>query len=256
MLHLINHHLYIINAINIMGESSSAIPILSDFSDDELSTLRSSAFDDITLATKRVRDEDSSDDEPRKKPRIYTLTWDQSRAPKPPESPRDKHYHEIWYCKHCDTYNTTNPKRARKYLRIKHRIRVKEDDSDNLKQQKGIINDLFGKQVERQEGRDFKQEKHLVNAINQAAFQEALARLIAIRNLPHLIIKWGEFHAVIFSINYIAKDILIRCRNSIPKLLQDTFLLHQKALQRKLQNALSRIHFSIDMWTAESKKAY
>ena len=50
---------------------------------------------------------------------------------------------------------------------------------------------------------------------------------------------------------------MIQSRRSVPKLLENTFLLHQKALCKKLHQSLSQVHFSIDMWTAsEAKKAY
>jgi hypothetical protein len=203
-------------------------------------------------------DGDSSDHERRqKKSRVHTLTWSYSRPLKASETVRDKHYHEIWYCKHCDQYKTTNLKRAREHLRTKHRIYVKEEQSDNLKRQKGTIEDIVGKQIQRQEGRDIEQEKHLLNAINKPAFQEAMARLITVCSLPHSLIERGEFHAVILSLNHMAKDVLIQSRHSIPKLIKNTFDLHQEALCKKLHQSLSQIHFSIDMWTAsDAKTAY
>jgi len=134
---------------------------------------------------------------------------------------------------------------------------VREEQSDNLKRQKGTIEDIMGKQVRRQEGRDIEQEKHLANAINKPAFQEAMARLIAVCSLPYSLVERGEFHAVILSLNYMAKDVLIQSRNSVPKLLENTFHLHKQALCKKLHQSLSQVHFSIDMWTAsEAKKAY
>ena len=94
-------------------------------------------------------DGDSSDHGRRKKKsRIQTLTWSHSRPPKASETARDRHYHEIWYCKHCDRYKTTNLKRARDHLRSIHRIYVKEEQSDNSKRQRGTIEDIIGKQVQ------------------------------------------------------------------------------------------------------------
>lgn len=203
-------------------------------------------------------DGDSSDHGRRKKKsRIQTLTWSHSRPPKASETVRDKHYHEIWYCKHCDRYKTTNLKRARDHLRSMHRIYVKEEQSDNSKRQKGTIEDIIGKQVQRQEGRNIEQEKLLVDAINNAAFQEAVVRFIAVCNVPYSVVERGEFQAILLSLNYMAKDVVIQSRRSVPKLLENTFRLHQKALSKKLHQSLSQVHFSVDMWTAsEAKKAY
>jgi hypothetical protein len=44
----------------------------------------------------------------------------------------------------------------------------------------------------------------LANAINIPAFEEALARLLAVRNIAHTFIEYPEFHAVILSYNYMA----------------------------------------------------
>jgi len=79
---------------HIIGGASSDSLILSNSLDNKHS-FESSALDDVTIAIKRGRDEDSSNNESRKKPRIHELTWAQSRPPKPPESARDKHHHKI-----------------------------------------------------------------------------------------------------------------------------------------------------------------
>jgi len=50
--------------------------------------------------------------------------------------------------------------------------------------------------------------------------------------------------------------IVLRSRATIPKLIQNSFLLHRDALEQKLQQAASRIHFSIDMWTAPSRTGF
>jgi hypothetical protein len=118
------------------------------------------------------------------------------------------------------------------------------------------INDIFGREGERQRERDIQQEKALVSAIQLPEFNEACARLIAIRNLPHTLLDWPEFWAVILSVNYMGKDMIRVCRKDVPQRLRRTFTLHKKALAQKLQSSLSWIHFSIDMWTAPSKTGY
>jgi hypothetical protein len=55
------------------------------------------------------------------------------------------------------------------------------------------IQDIFGRQVAQQAGRDLKQEKLLRNTIQQAEFKEAYVRLITVRNLPHSLLNWAEF---------------------------------------------------------------
>ncbi|KAJ6436410.1 transposase-like protein [Purpureocillium lavendulum] len=211
------------------------------------------------------RPPDRADKRAKVKGRTNTRTWNEARHPNRErgEKARDSSYHEIWYCKHCDSSKkpnsvTTNLSRARKHLRDFHGIRVVEqvEGSDLKKQQHGTITDMFGRQEERQAYRDLDEEKHLVNAVNIPAFEEALARLLAVRNIAHTFIEYPEFHAAIHSCNYMARDVLLRSRRAVPKLLENTFALHKHGLVEKLHNSLSSmVHFTIDMWTSSEQKA-
>ncbi|KPA35196.1 transposase, partial [Fusarium langsethiae] len=218
------------------------------------------------VPAKRTLDRSPSDRAgKRAKGRTNKSTWNEARGPyeERGEKARDSSYHEIWYCKHCDSTKkpnsiTTNLSRARKHLQDFHGIRVIEhvERSDLKKQQHGTITDLFGRQEERQANRDLNEEKYLANAINIPAFEEALARLLAVRNIAHTFIESPEFHAVILSCNYMARDVLLRSRRAVPKLLKKTFAQHKQGLVKKLHNSLSSmVHFTIDMWTSSEQKA-
>ncbi|TXB96988.1 hypothetical protein FocTR4_00012239, partial [Fusarium oxysporum f. sp. cubense] len=218
------------------------------------------------VPAKRTLDRSPSDRAgKRAKGRTNKSTWNEARGPyeERGEKARDASYHEIWYCKHCDSTKkpnsvTTNLSRARKHLRDFYGIRAIEhvERSDLKKQQHGTITDLFGRQEERQANRDLNEEKYLANAINIPAFEEALARLLAVRNIAHTFIEYPEFHAVILSCNYMARDVLLRSRRAVPKLLKKTFAQHKQGLVKKLHNSLSSmVHFTIDMWTSSEQKA-
>jgi len=153
-------------------------------------------------------------------------------------------------------YNTPNSTRFIEHLLRKHNIRVLLKESAQKVAMKGSIAEILGKQVERQTGRDIEQERHLKQAIKLPEFKEALARLITIRNLPHTLLDWPEFWAVILAVNYCATDIIKVSRKDVPNLIESTFTLHREALILKLHNAPSWIHYSLDMWTAPSKTAY
>jgi hypothetical protein len=170
--------------------STSPVPLLSESSDKRLSELNSA---NSFVPAKRLQDDSPSDNATkRSKGRTNINTWNEAREPYKSrgEKARDNSYHEIWYCKHCGITKkpnsvTTNLSRARKHLREFHGIRVLEqvEESDIKKQQNGTITDMFGKQEERQANRNLEEEKYLLNAINIPAFEEALARLLAVRNL-------------------------------------------------------------------------
>jgi hypothetical protein len=70
-------------------------------------------------------------DKPRKKRRLNPELWDYSRSPKGSEQMRDKHYHEIYYCKLCEAYRgSPNAQRFREHLARKHHVYVgKTSDS-------------------------------------------------------------------------------------------------------------------------------
>jgi hypothetical protein len=242
--------------------SASPAPLLSEPSDK----LLGSASPGSPIPAKHTLDHSLSDRAgKRAKGRTNKSTWNEARGPyeERGEKARDTSYHEIWYCKHCDSTKkpnsiTTNLSRARKHLRDFHGIRVIEhvERSDLKKQQHGTITDLFGRQEERQASRDLTEEKYLANAINIPAFEEALARLLAVRNIAHTFIEYPEFHAVILSCNYMARDVLLRSRRAVPKLLKKTFAQHKQGLVKKLHNSLSSmVHFTIDMWTSSEQKA-
>ncbi|KID97309.1 RecQ helicase TLH3, partial [Metarhizium majus ARSEF 297] len=242
--------------------SASPPPLLSEPSDK----LLGSVSPDSPVPAKRPLDRSPSDRAgKRAKGRTNKKTWSEARDPDEErgEKARDSSYHEIWYCKHCDSTKkpnsvTTNLSRARKHLRDFHGIRIVEqiERSDLKKQQHGTITDMFGRQEQRQANRDLNEEKYLVNAINIPAFEEALARLLAVRNIAHTFIEYPEFHAVILSCNYMARDVLLRSRSAVPKLLEKTFAQHKQGLVEKLHNSLSSmVHFTIDMWTSSEQKA-
>ncbi|KAH8662671.1 hypothetical protein BGZ61DRAFT_462965, partial [Ilyonectria robusta] len=53
-----------------------------------------------------------------------------------------------------------------------------------------------------------------------------------------------------------ARDVLLRSRRAVPKLLEKTFAQHKQGLINKLYNSLSSmVHFTIDMWTSSEQKA-
>lgn len=197
-------------------------------------------------------------DKPRKKRRLNPELWDYSRSPKGSEQLRDKHYHEIYYCKLCEAYRgSPNAQRFREHLARKHHVYVGKTSNSRQKISfASAIKDIFAKQAEKLEGRDTEQERQLQSAIQQSQLEEACVRLITVRNLPHSILDWPEFWSVILAVNYTSKSIIKLTRKSVPKLIEATFLHHFEQLKKKLGKALSWIHFSIDMWTSPSKTGY
>ncbi|KAH7026765.1 hypothetical protein B0J12DRAFT_685370, partial [Macrophomina phaseolina] len=175
--------------------------------------------------------------------------WNESRPPRDDEAVRDKHKHKIWYCKRC-IYHDTSPNRIYKHLASRHQIKF-TDPAKRLKTSH-TIEGIFSKQAARQEGRDLDEERVLRAAINQPAMEEALVQLISRRNLPINAVTWDELQALIRSVNYVAVELLPK-RTALSKLIDRIAKVHKHFLIKKLKASLSKLHFSIDVWSSPTK---
>lgn len=223
-------------------------------SDSELS----SAQFDSTSTRRHASDDRLPPNEDLKRTRgiAHHKTWAHARDRRPTEPERDRHGHKYWYCSRCNHKGVTSLKRARSHLYFRHHIRIVEELGPIKQATKHTIEGIFGQQISRQLGQDSEQEKHLQKAINQSAFQEALIQFISVNNLPHRIVESPELRALLLSLNWTASDVLVESHSSVPKLLYTAFMSHKRIVKQKLHGALSKIHFSIDMWSAPSKTGY
>lgn len=57
------------------------------------------------------------------------------------------------------------------------------------------------------------------------------------------------------TVNYTAEEVAINAVGTIPKLIKQSYLVHRKILKEKLQGSLSKIHFSINMWTSPNHRS-
>ncbi|KAH8656747.1 hypothetical protein BGZ61DRAFT_466290 [Ilyonectria robusta] len=190
-----------------------------EFSVSELTEYTENLESHPVPRNERKRSDARGEDEPAKRKRGNKALWAHTRPPKDGEPLRNKHKQEIYYCgqPHCTYSGTPNSSRFRAHLSSKHNIVMKgaPPGAQTIANQ-ATINDIFGREGERQRERDIQQEKALVSAIPLPEFNEACARLIAIRNHPHTLLDWPEFWAVIHSVNYMGKDMIRVCRKDVP----------------------------------------
>jgi hypothetical protein len=83
-----------------------------------------------------------------------------------------------------------------------------------------------------------------------------LAQLIVVRNLPYEAVSWPELHALLLSVNYTCEEALISSSSTVPKLIEDSFLLNKALLKQKLSTSLTPIHLSLDVWTSPNRKTF
>ena len=77
-----------------------------------------------------------------------------------------------------------------------HNIKVQESLNPALHAKKTTLERIFKIQTDRQRGRDVEQEKHLKATIDKEAFDQALAQLITLHNLPFPCVEWPAVHAL------------------------------------------------------------
>ena len=191
----------------------------------------------------------------RKKPRQDEALWKYHKDPPSGKPLRGNSGQELFYCCKCGK-QISSVTTARQHLNKRHGISIPSQKSAIEERARESIKSIFAKQLDRQAGLNPVQEKHLKSAIDEGAFYEALCRLVVVRNLPHSCIEWPEFRALLHTVNYTVDGLLIKSRRSIPILIGKTFVLHKKSLKWKLQNSMSKIHFTTDAWTAPIHTAF
>lgn len=219
-----------------------------------------SVISDYSPSTQQDGSRESTDTlsyQTKKRPRGVTLTdiWAAAREVKDGEGVRDEHGHRWFYCSLCEWKGAAS-NRIRTHLRS-HNLRI--DDAQPAAKRQTIAKSIaglpgfFDRQKAIKQGRDLAEEKCLRSAINKPAFLEALVQLISRHSLPLSIVEFPEFYALLSSIDYVAADVIQTSRNKVPDLLVSSFTIHKEQVKKRLQEALSWVHFSVDMWSAPSK---
>ena len=233
-------------------EETDTISLLSDHDSRE--------FDDVTLARKDPHHQIDTPEAKRKKLREDEELWSYALSKPPPGKPdRGNSNQEIFYCKRCLKDNTSATT-FRRHLKTKHGIHCVAKKAKADVNTEATLAALFAKQQELDDtGKDPKVTRILKEAVSEKDFLDSLCYLIVTHNLPHSIIEWPEFRAFLHVCNHtlVSKDgLLAKSRNSVPRLLGKTFIIHKDLIRKKLSTALSKLHFTIDCWTAPNKTAF
>jgi hypothetical protein len=183
--------------------------------------------------------------------------WTHARQPRRGEPPKDQWGHTWFYCKYCSS-KSASVKNARKHLAGSHLLRIEKASNQTHMSinRKRTIDGIFREQEARQEGRQIEREQHLLAAIDKKAYREALAQLITNRDLPLRFAAYPELGALIHSVNCMADSVVQTSEYTLPNIIRQAYVLHRSIVKSRLLNALSKIHFNIDMWTAENNSAF
>lgn len=99
-------------------------------------------------------------------------------------------------------------------------------------------------------------EEVLKQAIDRRVVEAAMIKLVIAHSLPLSAVAWPHLQALMMACNYAIESILPSSRARLPGMIEETFHCTKETLKIRLQNALSDIHFSVDMWTSPNKKAF
>ena len=187
-------------------------------------------------------------------------TWDHARPPKTGEAERSSNGRDkLWWCSYCanPTYSCASTTTARNHLRKTHNIVVQVEESKAKQLRSERFKNIFNKVELTQETKRQAEEKRILKkSLHSKAFHEALVQLITLRNLPHRMVEWPEFQALLMTVNYTVNEILVTAHSTVSRLIDRSFVVHKEIFKQKLQQSLSKIHFTIDMWTSPNHKAF
>ncbi|KAJ6790306.1 hypothetical protein PWT90_10995 [Aphanocladium album] len=184
--------------------------------------------DAITTGDSSQHSESSSPLAHRKHLRTPTALdiWAESRTPDSDKPARNRHGQKIWYCKRCSYYQTAH-NRVRSHLRDKHCVQISDQPAKKVRQE-AAIDTLFLQQAARQGGQDVEEERHLRICVDPDAYNQALVKLITAHSLPHTLVEWPEWYALLRTVNYMAPSVVTQSRGQIPKLLESVWLTNDR----------------------------
>jgi hypothetical protein len=193
----------------------------------------------------------------RKRKQTATTTWEHSKKQKTDEIQRDKHGNKLWICAYCDSWATGALTTARYHLEHTHNISIEPQQPKATRLSQNKLEDIFNRtgqvNLQRQERKEI---EVLKSVINEKAFFECLIQLLLIHNLPHTVVEWPLFQAMLMTINYTVDSILPRSRAAIPRAIEQSFLKTKHQIKQRLQSSISSVHLSADVWTSPNKLAF
>src|SRR2546423_5903582 len=219
---------------------------------------RSSPPNALSTLQRRPAPPSSTPSGPPKKKRMIRAenTWSEFRSPEGDEPVFDERKRRLHYCKRCLKWATSVSSNGRYHLESQHQLVVVEGPTPHYRETQRAI-DLSFKDQEKKEKQktEEKQQNVLRNAINRKAFLEAQCLLITRRRVPRNFVNWPEFHALLYAVNPLSPEVTISASRTASAHIERSYQRHRDTVKRSLHKSISQIHFSVDLWSAPSKKS-
>ena len=197
----------------------------------------------------------------RKRARTAKDTWEHTRKPEDSEPERRGNKNNLMlYCKYCTnpSYSTYVSTTFRNHLFKVHSIEADRSSVHPIKKARvSLLREAFAKASYNDTIiLNTNEQQILGNAFDKVAVIEALVQLVTVRNLPYNCSQWPELHALLMAVNPMAENIINLSHGSVQRLVSNSYFIHKDILQKKLQSSLSKIHLSVDIWSAPNHKAF
>jgi hAT family C-terminal dimerisation region len=197
----------------------------------------------------------------RKRARTAKGTWEHSRKPLDSEPERGgPKKNLLHYCKYCTSpsYSTYVSTTFRNHLMKVHSIEADRATVHPIKKARvSLLREAFAKAGQNDTTKlNANEHRILENALDKVAVLEALVQLVTVRNLPYNCSQWPELHALLMAVNPTAENVINLSHGSVQRLVSNSYFIHKDILQKKLQSSLSKLHLSVDVWSAPNHKAF
>jgi hypothetical protein len=100
------------------------------------------------------------------------------------------------------------------------------------------------------------QREVLKSVLDERAITEALVSMISSRNLPFRAAEWSELHALMKTANPALDREMISSHSTVAKKIWESWGFSKDLVRKRLRSAMSKIHFSVDIWTSPNKKQF
>ena len=157
----------------------------------------------------------------------------------------------VFYCSHC-SYKSPVTTNARRHLEKAHGISSAEPLSAL---QKGLAQRLLEMTISTDKEEMIKEAKPILESVlDQDAIDRAMVNMTADLRLSLRSVDYASFHAFCLTLNPACGSFIKKSHTSIAKQIEKTFEMKQNQLRLKLHQSVSKIHFSLDIWTSPSQE--
>jgi hypothetical protein len=199
----------------------------------------SDSFDTVSVSSSQSSSRTTSD--------LFSHSLIRTEENKSPEWQPDW----IFLCRHCKSYGTHVHTNFRKHFEAHHQVLVSTRPSCTKLETQRQLDQLY--RTSKDEDIITFDKKVFQKQLNHNIIDDALVRLIAVRRLPLRLVEWPEFHTFCQVLNPESKQSIIQSHGSLPKRFTAIYEQDKAIVRSKLQAIESKIHISLDVWTAPNR---